>query len=126
MDFYIKQNSELPILELRPIKSKSFDELISAIKTAKVSFSMYDDKDCFRIKDKSAVINFDTKANTLNDVTDTCRDMLDFTIQYYFSKKDTSKIGKYKGVFKITFEKDGENKILIIPYNKVLDIEVIK
>jgi hypothetical protein len=126
MDFYIKQNSELPILELRPYKDNYYDQLLTFIKNASVTFSMYDDKDCFIIKEKTGVINFNTKANNYNDKTDTCNDILDFTIQYHFTKKDTKKIGIYKGVFKITFEKDGETKTLITPYEKVLHIEVIK
>lgn len=103
MDFYIKQNSELPILELRPIKNKLFDELVSAIKTASISFSMYDDKDCYKILNKSAIINYNTSINDYNDLGDTCKNTEDFTIQYKFTKKDTNKSGKYNGLFKINF-----------------------
>jgi len=126
MDFYIKQNSELPILELRPYKDNYFNDLLKFINNAKVSFSMYDSKNCYLIKDKKGIINFNTKANKFNDKTDSCNDVLDFTIQYHFTKKDTAKIGNYRGVFKITFEKDGEQKMLITPHTKVLNIEVIK
>jgi len=126
MIFYIKQNSELPILELKPYKGKDYSELSELIKNATVTFSMYDDKDCFRIRDKSGIINLDTKENSLNNQTDNCKELLDFTIQYHFTKKDTAKIGKYKGVFKIKFEQDGEEKTLITPYSKILQIEVIK
>ena len=104
MDFKIKQNSELPILELKPYRSRNYSELLQIIENATVTFSMYDDKDCFRIKDKSAIINLDTKANRLNNQTDTCREIMDFSIQYHFTKKDTAKVGKYKGIFKIKFE----------------------
>ena len=126
MDFKIKQNSELPILELKPFRGKNYNELLQVIENATVTFSMYDDKDCFRIKDKSAIINLDTKPNNLNNQTDTCREIMDFSIQYHFTKKDTAKVGKYRGIFKIKFEQDGEQKTLITPYTKVLDIEVIK
>lgn len=126
MDFKIKQNSQLPILELKPYKGRYYNDLLKLIENATITFSMYDDKDCFRVKDKSAIINLDTKANKLNNQTDTCRDILDFTIQYHFTKKDTAKVGKYKGIFKITFVENEENKTLIIPYDKVLDIEVVK
>ena len=56
---------------------------------------------------------------------DTCREIIDFTIQYKFSKKDTSKPGKYKGEFKIIFEKYGEQKTIVIPLNYKLDIEIL-
>lgn len=104
MDFYIKQNSELPILELRPVKNKFFDELASAIKTAYVTFSMYDDKDCFKILNKSAVIEFNTKDNNYHSLEDTARNGDDFRIQYKFTKKDTSKSGTFTGLFKINFD----------------------
>ena len=126
MNFKIKQNSELPILELKPYRDKNYSELLNIIENATVTFSMYDDKDCFIIKDKSAIINLETKANNLNNQTDTCREIIDFTIQYHFRKKDTAKVGKYKGIFKIKFEQDGEQKTLITPYSKILEIEVIK
>jgi len=126
MDFKIKQNSELPILELKPYKGKNYSELLEIIKNATVTFSMYDDKDCFIVKDKLGIINLDTKSNTLNDKTDTCREILDFTIQYHFKKNDTKKVGKYKGIFKIIFQQDNEEKTLITPYTKLLYIEVIK
>ena len=126
MDFKIKQNSELPILELKPFRGKNYNELLQVIENATVTFSMYDDKDCFRIKDKSAIINLDTKANNLNNQTDTCREIMDFSIQYHFTKKDTAKVGKYRGIFKIKFEQDGEQKTLITPYTKILEIEVVK
>ena len=126
MDFKIKRNSELPMLELKPYKGKYYNELLEIIKNATVTFSMYDDKDCFKIRDKSGIINLHTNANNLNNKTDSCNEILEFTIQYHFTKKDTSKIGKYRGIFKIKFEQDGEQKTLITPYEKVLDIEVVK
>jgi hypothetical protein len=51
---------------------------------------------------------------------------MDFTIQYHFRKRDTAKVGKYRGIFKINFQQDGEQKTLIVPYSKILEIEVIK
>jgi hypothetical protein len=125
MDFKIKKNSELPILELRPNKDNHYNDLLTFIKNAKVSFSMYDSKNCHIIKDKTGIINFNTKANNFNDNTDNCNDILDFTIQYHFSKKDTKNVGLYKGNFKITFENDGETKTLVIPHSKILEIEII-
>ena len=114
MEFYIKQNSELPILELRPIKNKFFDELVSSIKTASVSFSMHDDKDFYKILNKNAVIEFDTKDNQYHSIEDSTYNEHDFRIQYKFSKKDTNKIGKYTGIFKINFDGKVFPIILII------------
>jgi hypothetical protein len=125
MDFYIKQNSELPILELKPYKGKNYNELLEQIQNATVLFSMFDEKGCYKIIDKSAIINTDTKINQQSNQEDNCREIIDFTIQYKFTKKDTSKAGKYKGQFKIIFEKYGEQKNIIIPLNYDLDIEIL-
>ena len=126
MDFKIRQNSELPILEIKPIKNGGFKELLEIIKTATVTFSMFDDKNCFKILNKSAIINLDTNLNKFNSEDNNCNEILDFTIQYHFTKKDTNKIGNYRGQFKIIFEQDGEQKTLITPYDKYLNIEIIK
>jgi hypothetical protein len=124
MDFVIKQNSELPILEIRPIKTKFFDELLVIIKDASISFSMYDQDNCPTIINKDAIINLSTPLNNYNNKNDSCVDLKDFTIQYHFTKKDTAKSGIYSGEFKIKFNKDGEEKNLTLLKN--INIEIIK
>jgi hypothetical protein len=125
MDFTIKQNSELPILELRPYKGRNFPELLEIIQNATVLFSMIDERNCYKIHDKSGIVNIETKNNIQVNQEDSCREIIDFTIQYKFSKKDTSKAGKFKGEFKIIFEKYGEQKTIIVPLNYKLDIEIL-
>jgi hypothetical protein len=125
MDFTIKQNSELPILELKPYKGKNFNELAEIIKNATVLFSMFDEAGVYKIREKSAVVNVETKNNLQLNQENSCLEIIDFTIQYKFSKKDTSKAGKYRGEFKIIFEKYGEQKTIVIPLNYKLDIEII-
>jgi hypothetical protein len=120
MEFYIKQNSELPVLQLRPIENSSFGELVSSIKTASVTFSMYDDKDYFKILNKSAIIEYKTKENTFYSIEDSHLNIHDFRIEYKFTKKDTNKAGAYTGLFKINF--DGKVlpislTIIIVPSN---------
>jgi hypothetical protein len=124
-DVVIRQDAQLPLLEIYPIPTENFSQLLSYIDNMVVTFSMYDDKNCFIIKDKAGIINTNTKVNNINDDIDTCREIIDFTIQYHFTKKDTKNIGKYKGEFKIIFEKYGEQKTIIVPLNYKLDIEVL-
>ena len=104
MDFKIKQNSELPILELKPYRGKNYSELLQIIENATVTFSMYDDKDCFKILNKSAIIEFNTKDNNYHSLEDTTRNGDDFRLQYKFTKKDTNKSGIFTGLFKINFD----------------------
>jgi hypothetical protein len=122
MDFVIKQNSELPILELRPIKTSNYNELLELIKNSVVSFSMIDSNDCYKILNESATINLDTPTNEFINQDDTCKEFADFTLQYKFKNKETSKVGFYSGEFKFTFTQDNEEKTLIVPINNKLNI----
>jgi hypothetical protein len=122
MDFVIKQNSELPILELRPIKTSNYNELLELIKNSVVSFSMFDSNDCYKILNESATINLDTPTNEFINQDDTCKEFADFTLQYKFKNKETSKVGFYSGEFKFTFTQDNEEKTLIVPINNKLNI----
>ena len=125
MDFVIKQNSELPILELRPIKTSNYNELLELIKNSVVSFSMIDNNDCYKILNETATINLDTPTNEFINQDDTCKEFADFTLQYKFKNKETSKVGFYSGEFKFTFMQDNEEKTLIVPINNKLSIIII-
>jgi hypothetical protein len=125
MDFVIKQNSELPILELRPIKTSNYNELLELIKNSVVSFSMIDNNDCYKILNETATINLDTPTNEFINQDDTCKEFADFTLQYKFKNKETSKVGFYSGEFKFTFTQDNEEKTLIVPINNKLSIIII-
>ena len=124
-DVVIRQDAQLPLLEIYPIPTQNYYKLLSYIENAIVTFSMYDDSDCYRILDKPAIINLDTPSNNLNNQTDSCRELLDFTIQYLFTEKDLSKAGIYSGEFKIVFSNDGEEKTLIVPIFFPLKITVL-
>ena len=124
-DVVIRQDAQLPLLEIYPIPTQNYSELLEYIQNAVVTFSMYDASDCYRILDKPAKINLETPLNILNDKTDSCREILDFTIQYLFTQKDLSKPGIYTGEFKIVFSNDGEEKTLIVPIYYPIKITVL-
>ena len=121
-DFVIKQNTDLPLLEIKPIRTENFQDLLELIQNATVTFSMFDFNDCAVILNDSAYINLDTLSNRILNDEDNCRELMDFTIQYKFKKKNTTKSGFYVGEFKIVFIKDGEEKTLIVPINNKLNI----
>jgi len=121
-DFVIKQNTDLPLLEIKPIRTENFQDLLELIQNATVTFSMFDFNDCAVILNDSAYINLDTLSNNIANKEDNCRELMDFTIQYKFKKKNTTKSGFYVGEFKIVFIKDGEEKTLIVPINNKLNI----
>ncbi len=124
-DVVIRQDAQIPLLEIYPIPTENFSDLLSYIDNMVVTFSMYDDKDYYKILDKPARINLDTPLNILNDKTDTCREIMDFTIQYLFTEKDLSKAGIYTGEFKIVFSNNEEEKTLIVPIQFPLKITVL-
>jgi hypothetical protein len=124
-DVVIRQDAQIPLLEIYPIPTENFSELLSYIDNMVVTFSMYDDKDYYKILDKPARINLDTPLNILNDKTDSCREIMDFTIQYLFTEKDLSKAGIYTGEFKIVFSNNEEEKTLIVPIQFPLKITVL-
>ena len=124
-DVVIRQDAQLPLVEIYPIPTENYSKLLKYIENAVVTFSMYDNSDYYKVLDKPARINLDTKANNLNDLQDTCREMMDFTIQYLFTEKDLSKPGKYTGEFKIVFSNDGEEKTLIVPILYPLRITIL-
>jgi hypothetical protein len=124
-DVVIRQDAQLPLLEIYPIPTENFSQLLDYIKNATVTFSMYDSANCYRILDKSAVINLDTPLNNLNNKKDSCRDIMDFTIQYLFTEKDLSKAGTYTGEFKIVFSNNEQEKTLIVPIQFPLKITVL-
>ena len=124
-DVVIRQDAQLPLLEIYPIPTENFSQLLEYIDNAVVTFSMYDASDCYKILDKPARINLETPLNNLNDQTDTCRNILDFTIQYLFTEKDLSKAGTYTGEFKIVFSSNEQEKTLIVPIQFPLKITVL-
>jgi hypothetical protein len=125
-DVVIRQDAQLPLLEIYPIPTENFSQLLEYIDNAVVTFSMYDASDCYKILDKPARINLETPLNNLNDQTDTCRNILDFTIQYLFTEKDLSKAGIYTGEFKIVFSSNDEEKTLIVPIHYPIKITVLQ
>jgi len=124
-DVVIRQDAQLPFLEIFPIKTENFLSLLKFIQNSYVTFSMYDASDCYRVLDKPAIINYDTELNNYNKIDDTCRDISDFTIQYLFTEKDLSKPGTYTGEFKIVFSNDDQEKTLIVPIHYTIRITIL-
>ena len=121
-DFVIKQNTDLPILEIKPIRTENYQELLELIQNCTITFSMFDLNNKYIILNDEALINLETLSNRIVNDEDNCRELMDFTIQYKFKKKNTTKSGFYVGEFKIVFIKDGEEKTLIVPINNKLNI----
>lgn len=114
--FFIKKNSELPILQMKVINDgrSDYKRILEGIEGSTVTFSMINtETGRYRILNKPALI-----IPTENEGCDT----VDYHIGYKFSKKETSISGTFKGEFKIN-DQEG-NCILILPVKNELIINI--
>ena len=126
MVFYIKQNSELPTLQMELIHNglddyKKFNE---CIQDANITFSMINkDTNIYKIANAKAYIK-------LNENTIDCTEQ--YLICYDWKKRDTKEKGNYIGYFNITFNGNIVSEIntypigeLIMPIREELNIIVL-
>jgi len=124
-EFNIKQGATLPILVMRLNKDNYFlyEEFYNALENSTITFSMFDvENNSYRItKQRAGII-----------LKEPCVDCLvkeeEYYIYYKFSEKDTNKIGRYKGEFKIEFYDTEESNItgtFIAPINDDLYINIV-
>ena len=117
MEFFIKQNSNLPILKMDIIKdgrTKSWDNFYSILDNATLRFSMVCENDGIqKIFMKDAYLTEKTKMNP-----DSPRQ---YYMYYKWMDRDTNKKGRFVGQFSIILE-NGE---LISPISENLYINII-
>ena len=117
MDFYIKQNSTLPFLQIEVFDGgrHSFRKTLSVLTASTVTFSMYDEETgIYRIIDRPAQIVEYTPLSGIGDKT--------YAIRYQFSKRDTEKFGSFVGEFKIK-NRFGDT---IIPISNNININILE
>jgi hypothetical protein len=98
MDFYIKQNSRLPILLLKltddvRIDYKTFND---RLENSAITFSMKDDRGIYKIANKEAGI---VKKPELGDPANPDQ----YYLYYKFTESDTKYVGRFEGEFKVDF-----------------------
>ena len=117
MEFFIKQNSELPILKMQVVRDGRTDayKIFDAdLDTATIRFSMKNtDNGIQKILMNNAYITTKTKNNSDSPT--------EYYIYYKFSKRDTNRKGRYEGEFHIV-NSMGE---LIAPIREILYINII-
>ena len=120
MDFYIKKNSTLPRLYVEFTQTGydvTANDFINRLENADMVFSMQEYSSCI-----PKIICSPAKLVEYNKCPD--GDCKKYYIEYSFTKKQTSKTGKYKGIFKITFLDNQE--VLIAPIRNELVIHVVE
>ena len=107
MEFFIRKNSTLPVLEIDVIKDGTLDYNYNKTQfsSSTIEFSMKNvDTDIYKIT--NGVCVFSTT---------------DYTVSYQFTKRNTSTVGRYVGEFKIV---DSQG-IVILPLRDKIFINVI-
>lgn len=122
MDFYINQNSTLPILKMELIKDgrNDYGTFHDKLQTANITFCMTDiATGVKRIGNKAGLCIL--KEPTPSSLSE------EYYIGYRFTKKETKKTGSYSGTFTITFpvDENGNEVILIVPIKDELFIHVL-
>jgi hypothetical protein len=115
MEFYIGQNSNLPILKMQVIKDgkHDIDSMLQLLEESVLYFSMKDTKNGnYKILNSSAGFVEKVFLEPNSDV--------EYYLYYKFSKNDTSKSGRFEGEFLLK----SENGTLLLPIRDRLFINV--
>ena len=119
-NFFIRKNSELPILKMKVINDgrSDYKKIFNNLENAAVTFSM---KEIGCSSCKYKVYN---KTGLVIPVTNNdCGTKIEYYIGYKFTKKNTDTVGSFRGEFKIDFLDDGCS--LIVPIREELIINVL-
>ena len=113
MEFYINQNSELPVLEMELINNglKDFKNFVECIQDADITFSMYNkDTNVYKIANDRAYIKLKDNTSCVEE----------YLICYNWRKRDTKEKGTYIGYFNINFRGDIVSEIDTYPTGELI------
>ena len=114
--FFIKKNSELPILQMKVINDgrNDYKKIFNNLENAAITFSMMNvESNRYKVFNKQALI--------IPVLDETCGET-EYYIGYKFNKNETNMAGTFKGEFKIDFLDDGTS--LIIPIYEDLFVNI--
>jgi len=113
MNFYIKKNANLPLLKMQVVKDgrSEYQEFIQLLENSSIFFTM--------INSETGIPKIVSKPAYIVELTNLVdNSQIEYYIYFKFTKKDTNKIGSYKGQFLIK-NIDGD---LILPLREELNI----
>ena len=119
MNFFIKQNSILPLLRMEVIEDSNIDyqKFMTMLENSAITFSMRElNTGIYKIANKSGGIVL-RKKRVNNAQLD------EYFIYYKWESKDTNKIGEFEGEFHIDFFGDNTGN-LIVPIREPLIIHI--
>lgn len=115
MNFYINKNANLPLLKMQVVKDgrSEYQEFMRLLETSSIFFTMINSENGIpKIVSKPAYIV------ELTNVDDNAQ--VEYYVYFRFTKKDTNKVGTYKGQFLIK-STEGD---LILPLREELNIYI--
>jgi len=114
MEYFIKQNSQEPLLSLTLYQDeKYFQEPFSdRVENAIITFSMKNEKGVYKVLNKPCKL---------------LKEGYDYVVVYMWDKKDTEKEGVYNGEFTISFldEEYQVSSKVVLPIKEKLSINII-
>lgn len=116
MEFFINQNATLPVLKMQIVKDgrqMSYQNLMDLIEKSSIVFSMVDIETGIP-KIVSQTAGFVSKTYTEPNST------REYYLYYKFSKKDTSRVGRYEGQFMLI----SDEGTLIVPIREPLFVNI--
>ena len=115
-NFFIRKNSQLPVLKMKVINDGRFDykEIFDKLENATITFSMKDSETGrYKVFNKPGLV-IPVENNECDE---------EYYIGYKFTNKDTDRPGCYRAEFKIDFLDDGCS--LISPIYEDLFVNVL-
>jgi hypothetical protein len=116
-NFFIRKNSELPILLMKVVNDGRSDyrKIYENLENAAITFSMVDDKGNYKVFNKQGLLIPVDKS--------VCKEDEEFYLGYKFNKNETNTIGTFKAEFRVDFFID--NTSLIVPIREDLYVNIL-
>ena len=116
-NFFIRKNSNLPILKLKVINDgrNTYRTIYNMLENAAITFSMVDDNGRYKVFNKQALL--------LPVDKELCKEDGEYYLGYQFTEKDTNQIGIYKAEFRINLLDN--NTSLVVPIREDLYVTVL-
>lgn len=116
-NFFIRKNSNLPLLKLKVINDgrADFRKIYDRLENAAITFSMMDEKGNYKVFNKQGLL--------LPVDKEICPEDGEYYLGYKFDVRDTNQAGCFKAEFRVDFLDDGCT--LIIPIREDLYVNVL-
>ena len=116
-NFFIRKNSNLPILKMSLINDgrRQYHQIYDRLENAAITFSMIDEKGNYKVFNKPGLL--------LPVDKEICPEDGEYYLGYKFETKDTNIVGTFKAEFRIDLLDDGSS--FVVPIRQDLFVNVL-